>query len=156
MSIRNKETALIVTSTMLWVAVMFAGWYGKWFMGMFLGLIIMFIYMLMGSAKQGVISKKLLWYPLVSWLVLWSVGFYLAQNYALKFSEGIATFTLFGFHPSFAFIVLFYWVGGVLTLTLGLNLYKDEWLSEAEWETFKQKLAAENERTQKMGIREDA
>lgn len=156
MNIKNKETALIVTSTLLWIGVMFSGWYGQWYIGMFLGLLIMFIYMVMGAAKKGVISKKLLGYPLVSWLILWSAGFYMTQKYALQFSETIADFTILGFHPSFAFIVLFYWVGGVLTLTVGLNVYKDEWLSEKEWSDFKANVAAIDAQNSKSRAREEA
>ncbi len=156
MSIKNKETALIVTSTLLWLCIMFSGWYGKWYLGMYLSLIVMFIYMVMGSAKAGVISKKLLLYPLVSWLLVWSAGFYMAQKYAVQFSDGVANFTIMGFHPSFAYIVLFYWIGGILTLTLGLNIYKDEWLSDSEWEAFKDKVAKLDAVAQKSMAREEA
>ena len=157
MNIKNKETGLILVSTLLWVGVMLSGWYGKWHTGMFLGLLIMFIYMMMGSAKNGVVSRKLLWYPLVSWLLLWSAGFYFTQKYATQFHSGIADFTILGFHPSFAFIVFFYWIGGVLTLTVGLNLFKNEWLSEIEWDVFKAKVKLiDAENLEKTRLREEA
>lgn len=151
MKIRNMETGLIVASTLLWVGVMLSGWSGHWLLGMMFGLLIMLIYMVMGSAKNGVISRKLLVYPLLSWFVVWVAGFLMADKYAIEFSDSIATFSILGFHPSFSFIIWFYWIGGVLTLTLGLNIFKDEWLSESEWESFKEKVEvlkeAEREKT---------
>ncbi len=157
MNIKNKETSLILMSTVLWVGVMLSGWYGQWYAGMFQGLLIMFIYMMMGSAKNGVVSKKLLGYPLLSWLILWSAGFYFTQKYALQFQDKVADFTILGFHPSFAFIVFFYWVGGVLTLTIGLNLFKNEWLSQEEWNAFKTKVKQiDAENASNTRLREEA
>ena len=149
MNIKNKETHLILVSTLMWVGVMLSGWYGQWFVGMFLGILIMFVYMVMGSAKNGIVSRKLLGYPLVSWLALWSAGFYFIEKYAVQFEGTLADFTILGFHPSFAFVILFYWVGGVLTLTVGLNVFKDEWLSDKEWESFKEQIKSIDDRNDK-------
>jgi len=157
MKIRNKETGLIILSTLLWITVMISGWKGQWYFGLFPGLMIMLIYMILGSAKNGVISKKLLMYPLISWFATWSIGFYMTQKYALQFQDKVADFTVLGFHPSFSFIVLLYWIGGVLTLTLGLNIFKDEWLSEQEWVDFKSKIKAiDDERNMSHKIKEEA
>jgi hypothetical protein len=55
-------------------------------------------------------------------------------------------FTILGFHPSFSWTVILYWIGGVLTLTLGFVALKDEWLSEKDWEEFKGKVQKIDER----------
>ena len=48
-------------------------------------------------------------------------------------------FTVLGLHPSFAPVLLLYWIGGLLTLSLGFYLLQDEWLSQEDWEEFCQK-----------------
>jgi hypothetical protein len=61
--------------------------------------------------------------------------------------EGIMpTFTILGFHPSFSWTIILYWIGGVLTLTLGFVKLKDEWLSEQDWEEFKKNVKKIDER----------
>jgi hypothetical protein len=41
--------------------------------------------------------------------------------------------------------VLTYWIGGVLTLNIGFLLYRDLWLSDDNWEEFREKAARVNE-----------
>jgi hypothetical protein len=62
------------------------------------------------------------------------------------FAGVMPDFTILGFHPSFSWTVILYWIGGVLTLTLGFVALKDEWLSEKDWEEFKGKVQKIDER----------
>ncbi len=140
MSIRDKETGIILLITALWIVVTLSGWTGNWFLGLIAGTVMMFLHMVLGSAQKGIISKKLLLYPLGSWMVVWIIGFILTQKYALMFMDSEPAFSILGFHPSFACIVLFYWIGGVLTLTLGLVKHSEEWLSTENWDEFVNKV----------------
>ncbi len=54
-------------------------------------------------------------------------------------------FTVLGFHPSFAWIVFGYWLGGVAVLTVGFSLRKQAWLSDAQWEEFRETITRLNE-----------
>ena len=45
-------------------------------------------------------------------------------------------FTVLGCHPSFAPTIFLYWIGGQLTLNLGLYLLQDEWLSQKDCDAF--------------------
>lgn len=135
-------TTLIIVTTALWVVINLLGWSGHHMMGMYLGVILMLIYMTLGIANNGIVSKKFLRYPLIIWAITWIFSFFLADYYAAKFAGILPTFNILGFHPSFAAVVFLYWVGGMLTLTLGFIIYKDEWLSENDWENFKAKIQA--------------
>ena len=144
MEIGKYRTGIVLVITGLWAAVTICGWTGKWFIGLILGILLMFLHMVMGAAHNGKIHKKLLIYPLVPWCALWIVGFFFAKYYADQFMNIAPSFKILGFHPSFAFVILAYWIGGVLTLTLGLIKNEDAWLSEENWQAFKTKIDALN------------
>lgn len=145
-------TTIIIATTALWVVINVLGWLGHHMMGMYLGVILMLLYMIMGIAKNGVVSKKFLTYPLLVWAVLWIVSFFLADYYAVKFAGMMPTFNIFGFHPSFAAIIFLYWIGGMLTLTIGFIVYKDDWMTENDWENFKTKIQAIEEEEKRGAV----
>ena len=136
MNISNKKTPIMITIAILWIACIYTGTIGKFVLGMCLGVVLMFLHMLLGVAKNGVVSKKFLLYPLTIWGIMWLVGFAMSGYYATMFDGIMPTFTIFGLHPSFAPTIFLYWIGGQLTLNLGLYLLQDEWLSQADWDAF--------------------
>jgi len=136
MDLKDKTTGLMMVIAVLWIFITALGWTGHWLIGMYLSLILMFIHMILGSAKKGIVDKKFVFYPLFIWLVLWAVSFHLSNYYGLIFKGTMPTFTILGFHPSFAWTIFTYWIGGVLTLSIGYYLYKDLWLSDKEWSQF--------------------
>lgn len=140
MNIRGKETGFILLIGLLWVGITLSGWTGYWFYGLLAGVVLMFLHMVLGAAQKGVVSLKLLLYTLVSWLAVWIIGFILTQRYAVMFLNQQPSFSILGFHPSFAFIVIFYWIGGVLTLNLGYIKFSEEWLSTKNWDEFVEKV----------------
>ncbi len=140
MDIENKRTGIIIVITAFWVLITLSGWNGNWFVGLISSVILMLLYMMLGASKNGRLSKKLLVYPLLSWAVLWIVGFNFSKYYADMFAGKMPNFTILGFHPSFAFTILTYWIGGVLTLTLGFYFLADHWLSDEDWNNFKKKI----------------
>lgn len=136
------NTFLVVLTALCWVAVTVLGWAGLGFVGMFVGLGLLAIYLVQGLARRGRVSWRLLAFPVLPWALLWSASFALSRYHADVFHGERPTFTLLGFHPSFAWTVLTYWIGGVLTLTVGFVLRRDEWLSEADWQAFREQVGA--------------
>ncbi len=139
LSEKNITTIIIIT-TIIWAVINVLGWLGNAMLGMYLGVVLMLLYMILGIARNGVVSKKFLLYPLLIWAITWIVSFYLADFYALKFAGVVPSFTVLGFHPSFASTVILYWIGGMLTLTLGFMIYRDEWLAKEDWDSFLKKI----------------
>lgn len=148
----KNVTTLIIVTTILWAVINVLGWLGYHMMGMYLGVILMLLYMILGIANKGKVSKKFLTYPLGIWTVTWILSFFLADHYAIKFAGILPSFNVLGFHPSFASVVFLYWVGGMLTLTLGFMIYKDEWMSDEDWESFKEKINAIKEEEKRGAI----
>lgn len=136
MDIPKHKTLLMVLIAILWIACIVTGTMGHFVAGMCLGVILMLLHMLLGVAKRGIVSKKFLIYPLVIWTVLWLISFLLSGYYADLFAGVMPTFTVLGFHPSFAPTIFLYWIGGQLTLNLGFYLLQDEWLSQKDWDEF--------------------
>ena len=120
----------------LWIACIVLGTIGQFVIAMCLGVVLMFLHMMLGMAKGGVVSKKFLIYPMVIWAVLWLVSFVLSGHFATEFAGVMPSFTVLGLHPSFAPTIFLYWIGGQLTLNLGFYLLQDEWLSQKEWDDF--------------------
>lgn len=145
MDLRGKTTSFMVIMAVLWLIITVMGWKGYWLAGMILGLVLMLIHMVLGCAHKGKLNTKFLVYPLLCWLVLWAVSFVLSYHYGKLFAGEMPDFTILGFHPSFAWTVLTYWIGGVLTLNIGFILYRDLWLSDDTWEEFREKVARVNE-----------
>jgi hypothetical protein len=150
MDLSSKKTAIIVITTILWLTINFLGWNDYYLVSMYLGVVLMLLYMMLGIAKQGILSKKLFFYCLIPWAVIWAASFTLADYYAALFAGAMPSFTILGFHPSFASIVVGYWIGGMLTLTLMYYNLKDEWLSQKDWDDFVKKIASIDE-TEKGG-----
>lgn len=138
--LREKTTSLVILTTILWIFITICGWKEQHILGMILGVFLMLVYMSLGAANQGVLNKKFFVYPLIIWSILWILSFILSNYYAKLFTGTIPSFTIVGLHPSFAWTMITYWIGGVLTLTLGFVLYKDLWFSNEDWEDFKNKI----------------
>lgn len=125
MSPHVRQTILVALGTLLWVAITALAWTGHWYAGLFGLLLLMSSYALLGIAHKGRISRRLLTFPLLSWLAIWAGSFVAAQHYAERFAGAPPEFTLLGFHPSFAWIVICYWLVGTLVMTLGFYWRRD-------------------------------
>lgn len=140
MDLSNKKTAIVVLTTIIWIVITILGWYNYYLISMILGIVLMLLYMMLGAAKQGKLSNKFFSCCLVPWAIIWAMSFFLADYYAGIFAGITPSFTVLGFHPSFATTVFGYWIGGMLTLTAMYMKFKDEWLSEKDWEDFTKKI----------------
>ena len=136
MNIKKNTTLIWILIAALWMTIIVLGTMGHFEIGMVLGVVLMFLHMLLGVSKGGIVSKKFLFYPMVIWAILWVVSFILSGYYADLFAGVMPSFTVFGLHPSFAPTIFLYWIGGQLTLNLGFYLLQDEWLSEKDWNDF--------------------
>ena len=136
MNIKKYTTVIWAMIAVLWLACIVLGTKGQFVVAMCLGVVLMFLHMILGIAKGGVVSKKFLVYPMVIWAVLWLLSFILSGHYATAFAGVMPSFTVFGLHPSFAPTIFLYWIGGQLTLNLGFFLLQDEWLSQKDWDEF--------------------
>ena len=140
MNISKSKTPIAILIAVLWIACIVTGTTGHFVTGMCLGVVLMFLHMMLGVAKNGIVSKRFLIYPMLCWAVLWLLSFILSGYYGDLFAGVEPTFTFLGFHPSFAPTIFLYWIGGQLTLNLGLQLCQDEWLSEKDWDDFCKKV----------------
>lgn len=140
MNIGKHKDLIAILIAVLWIACIVTGTTGHFVAGMVLGVPLMFLHMILGVAKQDKVSKKFLFYPILVWAVLWVVSFILSGYYADLFAGVMPSFTVLGFHPSFAPTIFLYWIGGQLTLNLGFYLFQDEWLSEKDWDDFCEKV----------------
>jgi hypothetical protein len=139
-----KETPIVVLTGALWVIITLLGMWGQWFPALLLSLVLMVAYAMLGSAHAGRIDSGLLAHPILTWAVVWALSFILADRYAIRFAGMKPDFTILGFHPSFAWIVLGYWLAGVAVLTVGFSLRKDRWLSDERWAEFERTVARLN------------
>ncbi len=140
MDISKNKDAMVILIAVLWLVCIVLGTIGYHVLAMCLGVVLMLLHTLLGVAQNDVVNKKFLVYPLLIWAGLWIASFLLSGYYGDLFAGQMPSFTVLGVHPSFAPTVFFYWIGGQLTLNLGLYLYADKWLSEEQWEQFLDKV----------------
>ena len=141
MEIRNT-TPIHVIIAACFAALVLLCWSGIWMPCMYIAVVIMFLYMVLGARRNGKLDTTFLVYPLLCFAVLWIIAFHYAQVYSIMFHDMPPTFTIMGFHPSFFWIVVPYWLGGVATLAVGFYFLRDRYLTPEDWEAFKAKIAA--------------
>ena len=66
--------------------------------------------------------------------MIWVASFIFA--YWSTTGDETPAFTILGMHPSFAAIVLGYFLAGVAALTGGFYLRRDRWFSDERWREF--------------------
>jgi hypothetical protein len=140
MDIKKMSDALIVTSTVLWAVCCVLAWNALYLEALWLGVIIIGIYLTLGMAKNGLLPVKIFIYPILIWAIIWIGGFWGADHLATEYKGVMPPYTILGMHPSFAVIVLTYWVGGIVTIALGFLCLRDEWLSKKDWNAFREKI----------------
>ena len=133
---RSTETLLIVVSGLLWLAMVGLAAAGHWFAGLYALLGLLLVYGVLGTSHKGRFDLKLVAFPSLVWLVMWAAAFWLGNHYAELYAGRVPEFTVFGFHPSFAAIVVLFWVVPTLLMGFGFEAVKDRWMSQERWDEF--------------------
>ena len=145
-----SEAALMIASAALWLGIAILGAMGQWFVALFVMLALMLVYGIVGSARDGRFDLRLIAFPVLVWLLLWAASFALAQRAAATaVAQPHGGWTLLGLHPSFAWIVLLYWLAPSLLMSLGFLAVKDRWLPQQRWDDFVRQVAARDERDER-------
>lgn len=132
----KNVSAVMVIIALLWIIIMIFGVTGNGGIGLYFTVALTCAYAVLGTVQKGNISKKLLIYPIGVW-ALAQVICIIGMNYYEALFRGIRpTFTILGMHPSYAFVVIFFWLAGVATWSVGLWIYRKEWLSASVWDDF--------------------
>ncbi len=132
----KTETLLISISGLLWLAMVGLAGAGHWFAGLFALLGLLLIYGVLGTSHKGRFDLRLVAFPSLVWLVMWGAAFLVGNHYAERFAGREPDFTVFGFHPSFAAIVVLFWIVPTLLMGFGFEAVKDRWLSQERWDAF--------------------
>ncbi|MDO5037226.1 MAG: hypothetical protein Q4E37_02885 [Tissierellia bacterium] len=135
MSLKGKYNAIFILIGVLWVALWLLAIADYYILAFILSILMMLLHLILGSANNEKIDRGYLIYPLLTWAVVWAIGFYLAYaNDLVAQVEGGKFFG--GFHYSFGPVVYLYWIGGVLTLMVGYYVNRKKWLSDDQWNSF--------------------
>ena len=138
---RKAETLLIVASAVLWLVMVGLAAAGHWLAALYALLPLLLIYGVLGSSHRGKFDLRLVAFPTLIWIVLWAAAFGLGNHYAEVFSGQAPDFTVLGFHPSFAAIVVLFWIIPTLLMGFGFEAVKDRWLSRERWDHFVQRIS---------------
>ena len=132
----RTDTRLIIVSGLLWLAMVGLAATGHWFAGLFALLGLLLVYGVLGSSHKGQFDLKLVAFPSLVWIVMWAAAFWVGNHYAELYAGREPEFTVFGFHPSFAAIVVLFWIVPTLLMGFGFEAVKDRWLSQERWDEF--------------------
>ncbi len=123
-------------SGLLWLAMVGLASAGHWFAGLYALLGLLLVYGVLGTSHKGRFDPRLVAFPSLVWLVMWAAAFWLGNHYAQLYDGREPEFTVFGFHPSFAAIVVLFWIVPTLLMGFGFEAVKDRWLSQERWDEF--------------------
>ncbi len=147
------ETLLVVASGLLWLLMVVLAGTGYWLAGLYVLLLLLLVYGILGTSHKGRFDLRLALFPTGVWLLSWAGAFGLGEYFARAYDSGVPGFTIFGFHPSFAAIIVLFWVFPTLLMGFGFEAVKDRWLSQQRWDDFLARLreassgSEEDERT---------
>lgn len=136
MTSERTGSILMGSSAVLWLVMVGLAGAGHWFAALFLLLGLLLVYGLLGSMHKGRFDLRLMAFPVLPWLLMWAIAFALGNYFAEAFAGRSPDFTVFGFHPSFAAIIVLFWVVPTLLMSFGFEAVKDRWLSEQRWQDF--------------------
>ncbi len=149
MNLKGKYNSIFVVIGFLWLAVWILAILDYYYIAFMVSIVLMLLHLILGSTHDESIDITYLIYPLLAWAVVWVIGFSLAYFNDLQAQAG--TEKLFGgFHYSFGPVVYLYWIGGVLTLTVGYFVNKSKWLSDEQWNNFLEESKKFKERGNKL------
>ena len=130
------ETRLVVLSALLWLAMVGLAAAGHWLAGLYVLLALLLVYGVLGSSHKGRFDLKLVAFPTGLWIAMWAGAFWLGEYFAQAFAGTQPSFTVLGFHPSFAAIILLFWLLPTLLMGFGFEWVKDRWLSAERWDDY--------------------
>lgn len=144
MKINEKfSDSIMIFEAIAWIGTCIAcmiGWAWGWIF--VVGLMVLG-HILNGVHDNGVIDKKLLIYPIIPWFITYMIGMAGSVYYHLKFLDEIPSFYILGQHPSHFYMLIFYWICGILTICVGFIKNKEAWCSTERWENFKESIEKE-------------
>jgi hypothetical protein len=133
---KTAETLLIIASAVLWPVMVGLAGAGHWLAGLYTLLGLLIIYSVLGSSHKGRFDLRLVAFPTLVWIAMWAAAFWLGTYYAEAFAGQHPGFTVLGFHPSFAAIIVLFWLLPTLLMGFGFEAVKDRWLSQERWDNF--------------------
>ncbi len=138
------ETILIVISAVLWLLMVGLAGAGHWLAGLYTLLVLLLVYAVLGSSHRGRFDLRMVLFPTGVWLLSWAAAFALAEHFARAYGSGTPSFTVFGFHPSFAAIIVLFWLFPTLLMGFAFDRLSDRWLSQQQWDEFLRDIGEES------------
>ncbi len=136
MSSDRIQTLLIIASCILWLVMVGLAASGYWLAALYVLLVLLLNYSVLGALHEGAVALRLVAFPTLLWLLMWAAAFALGEHFAQAFAGRLPDFTILGFHPSFAAIIVLFWIVPTLLMGFGFELMKDRWLSQERWDEF--------------------
>lgn len=121
---------------MLWLVMVGLAGAGHWLAALYVLLGLLLIYGVLGSSHKGRFDLRLVAFPSLVWLLMWAAAFGLGTYFSEAFAGQHPDFTILGFHPSFAAIIVLFWLLPTLLMGFGFEAVKDRWLSQERWDDF--------------------
>jgi len=138
------ETLLIIVSGLLWILMVALAGAGHWLAGLYVLLALLLVYAVLGTSHRGRFDLRLVLFPTSVWLLSWAGAFALGDYFARAWGDAVPAFTVFGFHPSFAAIIVLFWIFPTLLMGFGFDGMSDRWLSQKQWDDFLERIEEEN------------
>lgn len=127
-----------------WLIGMGMTYMGHGYEAMYVTIPIISAHFIIGLSSNGTVDKKMFVYPFLCWLITFTIGIIGMQYFTPDDLNDVPRLIL-GMHPSLFFELVFYWLSGIATISVGLYVNRERWLSKEKWENFLNEVACYRE-----------
>ena len=140
----KKRDVIMVIMALLWAFVLYAAWSGAVnknddliFSALIACAFIVVCFYLMGAATNDKMSIPVLVFPVIINCVVWIVAFTMAYM-----TKGQKMDFIWGMHPGMFAMIIFFWIGTMISTSLSFGLFFDKYyLPDEKWAEFQKEIS---------------
>jgi hypothetical protein len=140
----KKRDVIVVILALLWAFVLYACWSGAVnknpgliYCGLIATAFIVGCFYLMGAVTNEKMSFTVLIFPVIFNCLCWIIAFTIAYN-----TKGQKMDFILGMHPGMFGMIIFFWVGSMISTAVSLGLFFDKYfLPKEKWDEFQKEVS---------------
>lgn len=132
----ERKDVYVILISIIWMLYIVFALADFGFYALFLVVVQVYLHIMLGLAENETVNKQMIYKLVIPFTLNFVIGIGGMIYYNQKFGSAQPDFLILGMHPSFFFCVVFYWLGSLATMGVGLYLLRNTWFPKKRWEDF--------------------